>query len=220
VSITVRQDATIRAAIAGIPDDAWTTIDYPHAVFDEATGTWISVAEVAEIPFIAFASTRKTDHVPGRLVVRRIPDLNAPADPDQAGLFDVFRFHALFTTSGLPTVEADKVHRGHAIIEQVFVDLKGSALAHLPSGSFTANSAWLVLVTIAFNLTRALGTIAGGKHAKATTATIRRRIITVPARLASSARRLTLHLPVAWPWQDAWQAAFDRALGPPALPPT
>jgi hypothetical protein len=189
-------------------------------VFDEATGTWISVAEVAEIPFIAVASTRKTDHVPGRLVVRRIPDLNAPADPDQAGLFDVFRFHAFFTTSGLPTVEADKVHRGHAIIEQVFADLKDSALAHLPSGSFTANSAWLVLVTIAFNLTRALGTIAGGKHAKATTATIRRRIITVPARLASSARRLTLHLPVAWPWQDAWQAAFDRALGPPALPPT
>ncbi len=220
VSITVRQNATIRNAIEQIGDDAWTAIDYPHAVFDEATGTWISRAEVAEIPFTAFASARKADHVPGRLVVRRIPDLNAPADPAQASLFDVFRFHAFFTTSDLPTVDADAVHRGHAIIEQVFADLKGSALAHLPSGSFTANSAWLVLASIAFNLTRAAGTLAGGRTARATTATIRRRIITIPARIATSARRLTLHLPTAWPWQNAWQALFDNTHGPPAAAST
>ena len=220
VSITVRQDATIRKSIEQIDADAWTTIDYPQAIWDEATGTWISRAEVAEIAFTAFSSAPKADQVPGRLVVRRIPDLNPPADPSQASLFEVFRFHAFFTTSDLPTVEADKVHRGHAIIEQVFADLKASALAHLPSGRFAANSAWLVLASIAFNLTRALGTIAGGQHAKATTGTIRRRIITVPARIASSARRLTLHLPVAWPWQDAWQTVFDNALGPPAVAST
>lgn len=217
VSVTVRQDATIRKAIEQIATDAWTTIDYPQAIWDEATGAWISRAEVAEIPFTAFASGKQADQVPGRLVVRRIPDLNPPAVPDQASLFEVFRFHAFFTTSDLPTVEADKVHRGHAIIEQVFADLKTSALAHLPSGSFAANSAWLVLATIAFNLTRALGTVAGGQHAKATTSTLRRRLITVPARVASSARRLTLHLPSAWPWQDAWQTVFDKALGPPAI---
>ncbi|MHB8793992.1 MAG: IS1380 family transposase [Candidatus Nanopelagicales bacterium] len=216
VSVTVRQDARIRAAIEAIPDDAWTTIDYPHAVFDEVTGAWISVAEVAEIPFTAFASAKKSEQVPGRLVVRRIPDLNPPADPAQAHLFAVFRFHAFFTTSDLPTVEADKVHRQHAIIEQVFADLKGSALAHLPSGSFAANSAWLVLAAVASSLTRAIGTIAGGPHAKATTASLRRRIISVPARIASSARRLTLHLPTAWPWQDAWQRIFDTTHGPPA----
>lgn len=218
VSVTVRQDATIRTAIEQIGADAWTTIDYPQAVFDEATGAWISRAEVAEIGFTAFASAKKTEQVPGRLVVRRIPDLNAPADPSQASLFEVFRFHAFFTTTDpevLDAVAADKVHRGHAIIEQVFADLKASALAHLPSGSFAANSAWLVLATIAFNLTRALATIAGGQHAKATTGTIRRRFITVPARIASSARRLTLHLPTAWPWQAAWQTIFDKALGPP-----
>lgn len=220
VSVTVRQDATIRAAIGQIPADAWTTIDYPQAVWDEATGAWISRAEVAEIAFTAFGSARKAEQVPGRLVVRRIPDLNAPADPAQATLFEVFRFHAFFTTSTLPTVEADKVHRGHAIIEQVFADLKASALAHLPSGRFAANGAWLVLASIAFNLTRALGAIAGGRHAKATTGTIRRRIIAVPARIASSARRLTLHLPIAWPWQDAWQEVFDNALGPPAAATT
>ena len=220
VSITVRQDATIRNAIEQIPDSAWTAIEYPHAVFDEATGAWISRAEVAEIGFTAFASTKAADRVRGRLVVRRIPDLNAPVDPAQASLFDVFRCHAFFTTSDLSTVEADKVHRGHAIIEQVFADLKGSALAHLPSGSFAANSSWLVLASIAFNLTRAAGTLAGGRTARATTATIRRRIITVPARIASSARRLILHLPTAWPWQDAWQTLFHSTIGPPAAAST
>jgi len=215
VSVTVRQNATIRAAITTIPDHAWATIEYPNAVLDEATGAWISRAEVAEIPFTAFASAKKSEHVPGRLVVRRIPDLNPPADPEQATLFEVFRFHAFFTTSDLPTIEADKVHRGHAIIEQVFADLKSSALAHLPSGKFNANAAWLVLASIAFNLTRAAGTIAGGPHARATTATIRRRIINVPARVASSARRLTLHLPTRWPWQDAWETIYATAFGPP-----
>ena len=78
----------------------------------------------------------------------------------------------------LDTVAADKTHRGHAIIEQVHADLKNSALAHLPSGKFTANAAWLVLAVIAFNLTRAAGTLAAADLAKATTATVRRKLIT------------------------------------------
>jgi hypothetical protein len=36
---------------------------------------------------------------------------------------------------------------------------KASALAHLPSGKFTANAAWFVLTVIAFNLTRAAGAL-------------------------------------------------------------
>ena len=144
--------------------------------------------------------------------MRRIPDLNAPADPAQASLFEVFRFHAFFTTSTLPTVEADKVHRQHAIIEQVFADLKASALAHLPSGKFAANSAWLVLATIAFNLTRALGVTAGGRYARAETATIRAHLIHTPARVATSARRIRLHLPTRWPWASSWQRLWTAVM--------
>lgn len=125
------------------------------------------------------------------------------------------RFHAFFTTSTLDTVTADKTHRGHAVIEQVNADLKNSALAHLPSGVFTANAAWLVLAVLAFNLTRAAATITGTGLAKATTATIRRKIVSIPARIASSARRLTLHLPRSWPWQQQWTALFNHAHGPP-----
>jgi hypothetical protein len=215
VSVTVRMDPRVKAAIAAIPPQAWTAIEYPDAVFDPDSGRWISRAEVAEVPFTAFSSRKPAEQVPGRLVVRRIPDLNPPPHPGQAALFDLWRFHAFFTTSDLDTATADTTHRGHAIIEQVNADLKHAALAHLPSGKFAANSAWLVLAAMAFNLTRAAATIAGPRLGKATTATIRRTLIAVPARIACSARRLTLHLPTTWPWQAAWTQLFTHTCGPP-----
>lgn len=214
VSITARMDPAVKKAVASIDENAWTGIEYPEAIYDETTDRWISKAEVAEVPFTAFTSRKKSERVPGRLVVRRIPELNKK-DLDQPGLFDLHRFHAFFTTSTLDTVTADKTHRGHAVIEQVNADLKNSALAHLPSGVFTANAAWLVLAVLAFNLTRAAATITGTGLAKATTATIRRKIVSIPARIASSARRLTLHLPRSWPWQQQWTALFNHAHGPP-----
>jgi hypothetical protein len=213
VSVTVRLDPKVKAAIAAIGDDAWAPIQYTDAIFDQATRVWISAAEVAEIPFTAFAAQKKANQIPGRLVVRRIPDLNPHLG--QATLFETWRFHAFFTTSTLDTVAADKTHRGHAIIEQVHADLKNSALAHLPSGKFTANAAWLVLAVMAFNLTRAAATLAGTSMAKATTGTIRRKLVHVPARIASSARRLTLHLPTAWPWENAWTTLFTGLCAPP-----
>ncbi|MEC5171280.1 IS1380 family transposase [Glaciihabitans sp. GrIS 2.15] len=214
VSVTARMDLAVKRAIATIPDDAWETIEYTDAIYDEDTKSWISNAEVAEILFTAFTSRKQSEHITGRLVVRRIPELNKK-DQDHPTLFDTHRFHAFFTTSDLDTVAADKTHRGHAIIEQVNADLKNSALAHLPSGVFTANAAWLVLAVMAFNLTRTAATIAGAGLAKATTATIRRKLVSVPARIASSARRITLHLPADWPWETAWTALFSRACGPP-----
>ena len=218
VSVTVRMNAQVSAAIASIPNDAWTTIEYPQAIFDEPSGQWISRAEVAETSFTAFTSKAKRHQVPGRLVVRRIPELNPKAKQGQPDLFRLWRHHAFFTTTEpdvLDTVAADKAHRQHAVIEQVHADLKDSALAHLPSGDFAANAAWLVLAVMAFNLTRAAATMAGNGLQKAKTATIRRKLITVPARLASSARRLTLHLPVAWPWENPWQDLFTRIADPP-----
>lgn len=218
VSVTVRLDPKIRAAITQIPDDAWSAIEYTDAVYDEQSRQWVSQAEVAEIDFTAFGSKKASQHIPGRLVVRRIPDLNPKASDRQESLFDTWRFHAFFTTTDradLDTVAADKTHRHHAIIEQVHADLKSGPLAHLPSGCFSANGAWLVLATMAFNLTRAAASVTGKVLAKATTATIRRTLIAVPARIASSARRLTLHLPRAWPWETAWTRLFTSVCGPP-----
>ena len=123
--------------------------------------------------------------------------------------------HVGWSGSDLDTVAADRTHRGHAIVEQVRADLKHSALAHLPSGKFTANAAWLVLAVIAFNLTRTAATLTGSDLAKATTATIRRKLISIPARVASSARRVTLHLPTAWPWETAWARLYTHGCWPP-----
>src|SRR6266487_3006169 len=122
--------------------------------------------------------------VTARLIVRRVRDQNPDhVVPDEQGeLFAAWRHHAVFTNSPLVMLQAEADHRRHAIIEQVIADLKNGPLAHLPSGKFNANGAWLVLAAMAFNLTRAAGALASGFHARATTATIRRQLINVPAR--------------------------------------
>jgi hypothetical protein len=218
-SVTARMTTTVAAAIASIPHDAWVAISYPNAVWDEDEQRLISDAEIAEVPYTAFIGRRKAEHVTARLIVRRVKRLNPKAAPgkghQQGELFTAYRYHAAFTDSPLPLIEAEAAHRGHAIVEQVITDLKAGPLTHLPSGSFTANSAWLVLAAIAFNLTRAAGALASAFHAKATTATIRGHLIAVPVRLARSARRLRLHLPRDWPWEQQWQQLFTASLHPP-----
>ncbi|MGH7485444.1 MAG: transposase, partial [bacterium] len=217
-SVTARKDRAISAAIATISEETWVPIRYPKAIYDEQLGTWISDAQVAEIPFTAFRSRRKSQQVTARLIVRRVKDAN----PEhvrvnaQGELFAAWRYHAIFTDSPLPMLHAEADHRRHAIIEQVIADLKSGPLAHLPSGDFMANSAWLALTTIAFNLTRATGALACSVHAKAVTATIRTQLINIAARIATSARRTTLHMPAAWPWAGDWQHMFTAATGPPA----
>lgn len=203
-SIAVAQRKPIRELIAAIPETAWTAIKYPKAIWDHDEQRWISDAEVAEAQYTAFTGKAKRYQVTARLLVRRVRRLNQDGIPDGQGeLFPSYRYHAVFADTPFPLVEAEKTHRAHAIVEQVFADLEDSALAHLPSGKFTANAAWLTLAALAHNLTRALGTLASAFHARARTGTIRRQLVAVPARLAAGARTLTFHLPARWPWQDA-----------------
>jgi hypothetical protein len=217
-SITARQDVAVRRAIASIDDDAWTTIRYPNAVFDVQLGRWISDAQIAEVPFTAFASRGNKHAVTARLIVRRVRDAN----PDhlvpnaQGELFPAWRHHAVFTDSPLTLAQAEADHRRHAIIEQVIADLKNGPLAHLPSGKFNANGAWLVLTAMAFNLTRAAGALASRFHAKASTATVRAQLINIAARAVRSARRVRLRLPTHWPWAADWLDLLAAATGPPA----
>ena len=74
-SITARQDKSVRKAIAGIDEHAWTPIKYTHAIYDEGQQRWISDAEVAEIGYTAFAGN-KAKRVTARLIVRRVKDMN------------------------------------------------------------------------------------------------------------------------------------------------
>ncbi|MGV0990604.1 IS1380 family transposase, partial [Limnohabitans sp.] len=218
-SVTARQDAKVRAAISTIAPDGWATISYPRAVWDEHSGQWISDAQVAEVPYTAFTSKQVKHRVSARLVVRRVKDQRAGTDPGQGELFTAWRYHAFLTNSTLSTIAADQAHRDHAVIEQVIAELKDGPLAHAPSGRFTANAAWLALAVTAFNLVRAAAVLAGRAQARTRWATVRRRLIAVPARLASSGRAITMHLPRDWPWAPAWTALF-AATGPPTHPMT
>jgi hypothetical protein len=163
------------------------------------------------VPYTAFAST--ADRISARLVVRRVKDARYPD-----ALFPVWRYHPFLTNSLLPTVEADLTHRRHAIIETVFADLIDGPLAHMPSGRFGANSAWVLCAAIAHNLLRAAGTLTGEPHHVARGATLRRRIITVPAPLARPRRKPVLHLPRHWPWAPAWMRLWNHLTG--HSPPT
>src|SRR5664280_2295906 len=214
-SITARMNKAVTGTIATIDEQAWTTIRYPQAVWDEAQQVWISDAEVAEVPHTAFTSRRQADHVTARLIVRRVKRLN-PNAKTQGELLPGYRYHAVFTNSTLALVDAEACHRDHAIIEAVFADLKDGPLAHAPSGKFTANSAWLVLAAIAFNLTRAAARIASKTLGRARTATVRRTLVSVAARIANQARTWLLHLPRDWPWEHQLDRLHDAAFGPPA----
>ena len=213
-SLVLPKSAPVATAIAAIDEHAWTPVNYPGAVRDPDTGIWISDAEVAEIPYTAFGSTGHP--ITARLIVRRVKDARYPD-----ALFPVWRYHPFFTDIDLPVDQADITHRRHAIIETVFADLIDGPLAHMPSGRFGANSAWILCAAIAHNLLRAAGVLAGGVHAVARGATLRRKIITIPARLARPQRRPILHLPSHCPWAEHWLTLWRNTIGhSPPMPAT
>jgi hypothetical protein len=215
-SVTVPPNSSIRAAIAAIGDGAWTAIRYPRAIRDDQLDAWISDAEVAETEYTAFAS-KKGQAVTARLIVRRVRDLNNKAGAGQDELFPVWRYHAVFTDSPFELVQAEGQHRDHAVVEQVFADVTSGPLAHMPSGTFAANAAWLSIAAMAHNLVRAAGALASLPFAKARGATIRRDLIAVAARTARHGRgHLTLHLPEGWHREQEWLNLWDAACGPPA----
>ncbi len=213
-SLVMTRNPAVERALAAIDEAAWTPVSYPGAVQDPDTGAWISAAEVAEIAYTAFAST--PDRITARLVVRRVKDARFPD-----ALFPVWRYHPFFTNIALPVAEADIIHRQHAIIETVFADLIDGPLAHIPSGRFGANSAWILCAAIAHNLLRATGVLAGEQHTRARGSTLRRRVVNVPARLTRPQRRPILHLPTHWPWSKHWLALWRNTIGySPPLPAT
>jgi hypothetical protein len=185
-SITVRQTKTVRAAIAAIPEHDWVDIAYQPG----------GVAQVAEVRF-------KGD----RLIVRRVRNLGA-----QQQLFATWRYHGFVTDRVGTATWLDADHRRHAVCELAIRDLKaGAGLAHLPSGQFNANAAWLLAATLAHNLLRwtvAIGL--GARNEQIIAKTIRRTLLMLPGRLTCSARRWRLQLPAGWPWAHTFQMALAR----------
>ncbi len=198
-SITARQDKRVRAAIDAIPDNAWQPIPYWLSTPE------VSGADIAETAFTVFAGDKRHARQV-RLVVRRV----RPTPGSQLALFTTWNYHAFVTDRALPLPEVEADHRRHAIVEQTIAELKSAGLAHLPSGHFMANAAWLALAVMAHNLGRAVGQLAGPDLERATAATLRRKVFTMPGRLVQSGRRRHLRLPARWPWQVAISTALGR----------
>ena len=189
-SVTARHSKKIRAAIEAIDDDAWTPIPYWLSTPE------VSGADVAETSYTAFSGAEALDV---RLVVRRV----RPTPGSQLALFTTWDYHAFVTNRSGDLVEVEADHRRHAVVEQRIAELKSAGLAHLPSGKFMANAAWLALAVMAHNLARAVGRLAGTDLDTATTSTLQQRVFTVPGRLVHSGRRRHLRLPASWPWASA-----------------
>ena len=193
-SITIRQRQSLHNLIEAIPEDAWTPIPY-----------WMDgAADVAETTYTPFRS--EPDAAPVRLIVRRV----RPTPGSQLALFATYSYHGFVTDRDGETLELEADHRRHAEIENAIRDLKyGVGLNHLPSGRFAANAAWLAVQVMAHNLARWTARIGLGERI-ATTKTLRRRVFALAGRLTRSARRLTLHLPKHWPWQEKVSRALTR----------
>ena len=201
-SITARQHQSVRNIIEAIPEADWTPIQY-----------WMEgAADVAETEYILFGS--EPDAVPVRLIVRRVK----PTPGSQLALFTTYSYHAFITDREGQTLDLNADHRRHAEIKNAIRDLKYSVgLNHLPSGRFPANGAWLAVHSlprtrygvIAHNLARRTTRIGLGEPV-VTTKTLRRRFFPLAGRLARSARRLTLHLPQHWPWENQFSRALAR----------
>ena len=214
-SITVRQHARLRNIIEAIPETDWTPIPY---WMDGAA----DVAETTYVPFTYVPFQSKPDAAPVRLIVRRVK----PTPGSQLALFASYSYHGFITDRDGETLELEADHRRHAEIENAIRDPASSAgqalkygvgLNHLPSGRFAANGAWLAVQSLprtrygvmAHNLARWTARIGLGEQL-VTTKTLRRRFFSLAGRLTRSARRLTLHLPQRWPWENQFSGALAR----------
>ncbi len=212
-SIGARMIGGLRSLLEAIPEEQWSPIDY-----------FLPGAGVAEITFTPFgrgpegrARAERGEVAPLRLIVRRTPPTEDLArNRGQDPLFPIFDYHPIITdrTGELLDLEAD--HRRHAEVELTIRDLKnGMGMSHFPTKSFGGNAAWLILNTIAHNLTRWTARL-GMEPGHVMTKKIRRRIYTVTGRLVRTGRRVILRLPRRWPWAQLITDTLDRLRALPA----
>jgi DDE family transposase len=192
-TVTIPQRAPVRATIEAITDRAWQRIDYPDGE-----------AHVAECLYRG-----------RRLIVRRVRNHHGP----QGQLFPTWRYHAFVTNLAGAAWALDRQHRHHAVVELSIRDLKAGPLAHLPSGSFHANSAWLQCAVLAHNLIRWTATL-GATHTDelVVAKTFRHRLLDLPGRLVNRSGQPTLRLPSRWPWADQFLTALDALRALPPVP--
>ena len=210
-SITIPQNAKVKAANEAIDDDDWAPIAYTRGGEAQVAETTIDTGRRGD-------KLRGPDGEPAklRLITRRSRLLGA-----QGELWPDWRYHSFLTDrADLDPVAADAYHRAHATVELAIRDLKENAgLSRCPSGQFPANGAWLACCVLAHNLARWTARLGRAHPTRQLTvaATIRNRLLAMPGRLVNHSRQHILRLPLNWPWQNTFTTALAHTRNLPQL---
>jgi hypothetical protein len=214
-AVGARRIAPLWRLLDGISDDAWT----------DATGMdHAQVAVAAYCPDWWPATTRplirRVRLDPGQVSAdprsrrRRTlhPGQRALPIPELASAEVIYGYSFILTNLDVSTpgkaAAVEHWYRHRTTVENIFRDSKhGAALRHLPSGYPAVNTAWMWGALLAASMaawlhqltatTRGETILAGhgARGGKAMIATLRRRLIAVPARLVRHAGTLILRLP-------------------------
>jgi hypothetical protein len=102
-------------------------------------------------------------------------------------------------------------HRRHARVEDRIKAAKDTGLLRFPGHDFAANSAWLLIIGLAVDLTVWTQRLCfTGELASCEAKRLRYCVFHVAGRLARTGRRTVLRLDQAWPWVDELTAGFAR----------
>ena len=226
-SITARLTAKVGATIGAIDEDAWEAIDYPkggEAHVAETTLVMTNSKRRSQKRKVRLV-VRRTRLTGLQAEFWRSWRYHAFVTNLDTSATDTDRHHQPHTrddhthTGQANTekntdtekirrlLEADRYHRRHAVCELAIRDLKSSSgLAHLPSGIFNANAAWLLCAALAHNLYRHIA-ILGQTQPSARLVygrTIRTRLFGLPGRLVNHSGKPIVRLPARWPWAAAY----------------
>jgi Transposase DDE domain group 1 len=236
-AIGAKRIAPLWRILDGLAQDAWTdAIDMPGAQVAVAAycpdwwpaNTSLLIRRVrldlaaGQVSADPRSRRRRTLH----------PDQRALPISELAELDAVYGYSFILTTLDVSTPEraagVEHWYRHRTSIENIFRDAKlGAALRHLPSGYPQVNTAWmwgaLLAASIAGWLHQLTGTAGadgaltghGIRGGQAMIATLRHRLIRVPARLTRHAGALTLRLP---PEHDLLTEVLTRLRALPATP--
>jgi hypothetical protein len=226
-AIGARRIAPLWRLLDGIAEADWTdALDMPAAqvaVADYCPNWWPAATRLlirrvrldvdgGQVSADPRARRRRTLHPDQRVLP--LPELTALATTEPVYGYS-FIVTNLDVSTGDAAAEVEHWYRHRTSIENVFRDAKhGAALRHLPSGHPEVNRAWMWGALLGVTLTGWLHQLTatpgpdgaltghGVREGQAMIATLRHRLIRVPARLVHHAGALILRLPPGYELLD------------------
>lgn len=188
-AITADQTAPVRALIAALPETAWQDLEK------------YAVAQVAEFHYRPTGWAKRYRYVVKREVRQ---DKHGPL---------VWHDH-VFVTNDPTTPAADLLtwHLQHANVENHIKEHKsGFSLEKLPTQSFHANWAYLLIGQLAFNLIAWFKQLVlPATYQRRTLKTIRHQLLNVAGKIVHSARQFFLVLSDEYRYQEVWRFALNQ----------